>query len=203
MCIRFLFFFYFLVCLTSCGPSQVEIKQVVVDREVKMTQRFLTVDDSVISNGDPMKIIEPVWRTVDIYGSKEKYDSGMNRFSDPQRAVFAVMWYRGEVGNGGHSQFYTNSTGILWEDAMKGFELIGIVDGKKIIEESVKRYGERPSFAREKRLEILESRNIDFEDLDSRLYTLDSAVNFNKRILNYIQKNKSSFYFSGNVIVPE
>jgi hypothetical protein len=168
-----------------------------------MTQKFLVVDDSVISSGDAMKIIEPVWRTVDIYGSKEKYDIGIGKFSEPQRAVFAVMWYRGEVGNGGHSQFYSNSTGIVWEDAMKGFELIGIVDGKKIIEESVKRFGERPSFAIEKRLEILESRDIDFEDLDSRLYALDSSVNFSRRILNYIQKNKSSFYFSGNVIVPE
>ncbi|HCZ34456.1 MAG TPA: hypothetical protein DHV26_00850, partial [Cytophagales bacterium] len=30
------------------------------------------------------------------------------------------------VSNGGHLQFYSNSTGSVWEDAVKGFKLIGL-----------------------------------------------------------------------------
>ena len=49
----------------------------------------------------------------------------MNPFSLPQRYVFAIQWHIGEVNNGGHYQFYDNSTGIVWEDSLKGFEVIG------------------------------------------------------------------------------
>jgi hypothetical protein len=88
------------------------------DRETK-------IDDKVMETRDPMKVIDPLWWTVSIYDSKEKYEKDLKSFSFHQRAVFALMWYMAEVNNGGHSQFYSNSTGIVWEDAMDGFELIG------------------------------------------------------------------------------
>jgi hypothetical protein len=108
-----------------------------------------------------------------------------------------------EVNNGGHAQFYSNTTGIVWEDAMDGFELIGLTEGMKIIEESANRFGSKPSFDREERENVLDSLDIDFDDLDARFYKLDSTVNITDRIADYIQENKVAFYFEGEIEVPK
>lgn len=152
---------------------------------------------------DPMKVIDPLWWTVSIYDSKEKYENDLEPYSFHQRAVFALMWYMAEVNNGGHLQFYSNSTGIVWEDAMEGFELIGLKEGKVIIEESARRFGTRPSFDREERENVLNKIDNDFEDLDSLFYKLDGTVNITERIADYILKNKIGFYFEGNIEIPE
>jgi len=168
-----------------------------------MIKKHLRIDDKVIATRDPMKIIDPVWWSVSIYDSKEKYEKDLEPFSYHQRAVFALMWYMAEVNNGGHSQFYSNSTGIVWEDAMDGFELIGLTEGKKIIEESAKRFGTKPSFDREERENALDLLDEDFDDLDSRFYKLDNAVNITDRIADHIEKYKEAFYFEGEIEVPE
>jgi len=81
-----------------------------------------------------------------------------------------------EVNNGGHCQFYSNSIGIVWEDAMEGFELIGLLKGKAIVDETVRRFGTRPSFDREERGNALDLIDDDFADLDSDFYNLDARV---------------------------
>jgi predicted Zn-dependent protease with MMP-like domain len=113
------------------------------------------------------------------------------------------MWYTGEVNNGGHYQFYTNSTGIVWEDAMDGFELIGLDEGKRIIEESAKRFGSKPSFVRSQRESLLDSIDEDFEDLDSQFYKLDNEINITEKIAEFIVANPIPFYFEGEIEVPK
>jgi hypothetical protein len=169
----------------------------------RMKSEHVKIDDKVMETRDPMKVIDPLWWTVSIYDSKEKYEKDLAPFSSHQRAVFALMWYMTEVNNGGHSQFYSNSTGIVWEDAMKGFELIGLMEGKEIIEESARRFGTRPSFDRTERENALDKLDQDFDDLDSRFYKLDSAVNITDNIADYILKNKTAFYFEGDIEIPE
>lgn len=168
-----------------------------------MKSEHVKIDDKVMETRDPMKVIDPLWWTVSIYDSKEKYEKDLASFSFHQRAVFALMWYMTEVNNGGHSQFYSNSTGIVWEDAMNGFELIGLMEGKEIIEESARRFGARPSFDRTERENALDKLDEDFDDLDSRFYKLDSTVNITDNIADYILKNKTAFYFEGDIEIPE
>ena len=115
--------------LLSCNSKNKNISQL----NLKMVKKRIKIDDKVIETGDPMKVIDPLWWSVSIYDSKEKYEKDLKPFSFHQRAVFALMWYMAEVNNGGHSQFYSNPTGIVWEDAMVGFELIGLTEGMKII----------------------------------------------------------------------
>jgi hypothetical protein len=167
-----------------------------------MTKKRVKIDDNVMESRDPMKVIEPLW-PVSIYDSKEKYEKDLEPFSFHQRAVFALMWYMAEVNNGGHSQFYSNSTGIVWEDAMDGFELIGLVEGKAIIEESAKRFGTRPSFDREERQNSLDKLAEDFDDLDSRFFKLDSTVNITDKIADHILANRIAFYFDGDIEMLE
>jgi Domain of unknown function (DUF4375) len=174
-----------------------------IPKKIKMISKNIKIDDKVIDTRDPMAVIDPLWWLVSIYDSKEQYEKDLKPFSLHQRAVFAIMWYMGEVNNGGHSQFYSNSTGIVWEDAMNGFELVGLKEGKSILEESAKRFGTSPSFDRKKRETALDLLNENFDDLDSRFYKLDSSINITERIADYIQANKKAFYFEGKVEIPE
>ncbi len=167
-----------------------------------MENKFLKIDDKTIEKRDPMAVIDPLWWKVNIYGSKEDYEKDLQSFSIQQRAVFAVMWYMSEVKNGGHYQFYTNATGIVWRDAQEGFGLIGIREGKKIIAESALRFGAPPSFDRLERENQLDLINESFKDSDRLFYKLDSETDLVERIADYITANPSPFYFEGEVKIP-
>jgi hypothetical protein len=198
---KIVFAILIIVSAFSCGQNNK--KESDTQSSKRMENKYVKIDDTTIATKDPMKVIDPLWWTVDIYNSKEQYEKDLEPYSFHQRAVFAIMWYMGEVNNGGHYQFYTNSTGIVWEDAMDGFELIGLDEGKRIIEESAKRFGSKPSFDRTERENFLDSIDEDFEDLDSRFYKLDSELNLTDKIAQYISANPIPFYFEGEIEIPK
>src|SRR5689334_19584479 len=104
-----------------------------------MERVSITIDADTIAKGDLSSIIEPVWWTAHIYGTLAIYEASLKSFSHSQRIIFALQWYQAEVDNGGHDQFYFNSTGIVWPDALAGFDAIGVPEGATIIRESAKR----------------------------------------------------------------
>ena len=132
---------------------------------------------------DPMEMIDPLWWSVSIYDSYEKYISDLKPFTMPQRYVFAMMWYAAEVENGGHDQFFSNSTGIVWEDALNGFKEIGCENCRDILSEAAKRMGGKPSFVRAERWQQEDELEPDFEDLDDRFY--DESNNYAESIIEY------------------
>ena len=102
------------------------------------------VDDATIAGDNPWAVIEPVWWLADIYDGAAAYEHSLQQFSQSQRFVFAVRWYIAEVNNGGHNQFYSNSTGIVWRDAVAGFEAIGAPRAATIVKISAERMGGSP-----------------------------------------------------------
>ena len=78
------------------------------------------IDDAVIDGSNPMAAIDPLWWLANIYDGPDEYERSLQPFATPQRLVFAMCWYDAEVCNGGHDQFYSNSTGIVWRDALRG-----------------------------------------------------------------------------------
>ncbi|WP_432664409.1 DMP19 family protein [Wukongibacter baidiensis] len=171
--------------------------------ENEMTKKELveiTIDDEVINSNDVFRIIEPLWWNVSIYDGEEQYFRDLQPFTDSQRYVFAIIWYLSEVNNGGHDQFYFNSTGIVWEDAMKGFEVIGLKKNYEIIKESTMRLGGYPSKDRIERNNQLEKLEPEFDDLDDRLYKLEKDID--EELLEYIKNNREEFYFKGDVEKP-
>jgi uncharacterized membrane protein len=162
----------------------------------------VVVNDQVIDEGDVYKIIDPLRWTVSIYDGLEKYESDLKKFSIPQKYIFAISWYRDEINNGGHDQFYSNSTGIVWEDALNGFKEIGLPEFQKILEESAQRMGGYPSKDRNERQDQLSTQNPDFEDLDKRYYKLEGS-SFDSAMLKYIKKNRRNFYFDEVVKKPK
>ena len=168
-----------------------------------MTEQIrFDIGDREIDGNDYFIVIEPVFWSVSIYDGPERYEEDLASFSPEQRLVLAYHWYLSEVNNGGHDQFYYNSTGIVWPDALNAFRKIGPSEVVAIIEASMNRIGGTPSLDREERQEQLEQMNADFEDLDRELFRLEEEEDFEERVLEFIRANRERFLFSGVVKKP-
>lgn len=165
-------------------------------------QTKFEVADRQINGNDYFAVIEPVFLSVSIYDGPEKYERDVARFSKEQRYVLACHWYLGEVNNGGHDQFYDNSTGIVWKDAKDGFIGIGAKEVAAIIGESSRRLGGSASLHREERQQELERSRPRFDDLDDKLFALEKKIDLDKKLIDYIRANRTKFYFSGSVKNP-
>lgn len=162
----------------------------------------IVVDDAVIDTRDPYAVIDPVWWTGNIYGSVADYEASLRTFTREQRLIYAAMWYLSEVNNGGHDQFFFNSTGIVWPDAREAFPRMDLPEVAEILDESAERLGDSPSRDRDERGLQLESSKADFRDLDDRLYDLESELDIDARLADFIQAHRQQFYFDGSVSKP-
>ncbi len=159
----------------------------------------ICVDDDTIAAGDTWAVIEPVWWSANIYDGPEQYELSLLQFSRSQRQVFAVFWYRAEVNNGGHHQFYSNSTGIVWKDALEAFQALEEPEFTRILAESAARLGGSPSLDRYQRSQQLNSFAPDFNDLDDQFYEAERKVNLDDRVMSFIRALPSDFYFEGKI----
>jgi len=170
---------------------------------IKYSKEKVNIDDTYITNNDSWDIIAPLQQTVSIYDSVEKYESDLKKFTQEQRYVFAINWYAADVNNGGHHQFYLNSTGIVYSDALQGLKVIGALEFFKILEESSIKMAGGLSPNRNIRMDFLQEHDIDFEDIDNKFYKLDKTNPLEIFLHNYIGKNKEKFYFEGEIEVSD
>ena len=166
--------------------------------QVEYETAYFDINEDFIENNDMYAIIEPLWWAVNYYDGEETYERDMAQFTLEQRYIFAIALYTAEVNNGGHDQFYFNSSGIVWEDAMRGFEAAGLKKNYEIIKESAERLGGYPSKNRLERQDRLEQYEPDFDDLDSRFYRSEEE-DFEDALLRYIRANKEKFVFKGTL----
>ncbi len=68
---------------------------------------------------------------------------GYDALSQPQKHYFTVFCYHGEVNNGGHSQYFVNSSGDHWKDAIKGLKAIGANSRLNILDEATRLFGSK------------------------------------------------------------
>lgn len=160
-----------------------------------MKKYNITVNE-IMKSDCAQNIIEPVWFSVNIYDSIEQYNKDLAAFSLPQRYVFAIQWYSAEVCNGGHDQFFFNSTGIVWKDALMGLKEIGAQKNAEILESAVERMGGTPAFDREERWNQMDELEPDFDDLDDDFYEGD---NLEEIVMKYIKEHAQDFVFCGEV----
>jgi hypothetical protein len=161
----------------------------------------LRVDPDVLRGDDAYAFaaIAPVYWTANIYRGPGEYEASLAAFTPPQRRLFALWWYRAEVNNGGHDQFYYNPTGIVWRDALAGFELLGLADFAAILRESAQRLGGAPPLEQEARLEARARLRPAFADLDERFYQLERAVDLDAQMLAFARSHPEDFAFDGVV----
>ncbi len=160
----------------------------------------VVIDDGVIAGDDPMAVIDPVWWTSDFYADYARYEESLAPFSWPQRLVWAVLWHHSEVCNGGHDQFFYNSTGMVWPEALEGLEAIGRADLAAILREAAARFPAPPSRERAQREDVLDEAEIEFNDLDERFFV--AMAGLDHALLAYIRAQPEAFYFDGVVNKP-
>ena len=144
-------------------------------------------------------ILDPIYWTIDIYSSYEEYLNSAGDFTLEQRYLNAISWYFMEVNNGGHFQFFDNSTGIVWEDALNGLKEFGMEELADNFKKIVELFGGKIPFDREERWEAMDKMSEDFEELldkaDSVVYDLyDYDYAFE---MKYIKSHPEKFVFEG------
>lgn len=126
----------------------------------------------------------------------EESNGGVPALSIPQQHFSAVTDLDAEVNNGGHSQYFVNSSGDQWKQALAGLEAMGCTERAAILREAVRTFGASgPSIDRKARQEELSklARKDDelFDALDSRYYESKEIIDvFATR---YVIANADSF----------
>jgi len=121
---------------------------------------------------------------------------GFFRLKPPQKSYLAVLMLDGEVNNGGLSQYFFNSSGGNWRDALAGLEAMGAAGQLAVFREAIAKFGkDGPSQDRALRQEQLAklTRRDDalFDALDNRYYeSKDSIEVLAKR---YVLRNADAF----------
>jgi hypothetical protein len=177
--------------LPLCKPAGEDLQPVRLD-----------VDTNFLSSHDATDILDPVWWSGDIYDSVIDYDRCLAPFSREQRILYAVLWYQSEVDNGGHDQFFFNSTGIVYPDAVSGLRELSLLEGVEILTEAGRRMGGIPARDRAERQRQLNKLHPEFGDLDTRFYDLDKKVNLDATMTSYMRAHADAFGFHGVVQIP-
>ena len=94
----------------------------------------------------------------------------------PERArnLFCVHWTHLEVHNGGFSQYFSNSTGVLAPEAVIGFRAIGLPEVAQVIAGAMERVGRpypRDRSLRQRAVGVHDER-LDFAPEDARFFEL-------------------------------
>ncbi len=174
-----------------------------VRREPETRPKHIRIDEARIAAiDDVMDLIEPVWWTVTIYDGPAAYEESLAPFTRAQRLVNAIQWYRAEVDNGGHGQFYGNSTGIVWRDVLAGFELLGLEEFADNLRASADLLGGDPPLDRREREALLDQLKPDFGEITQRFWELEAQTDLDTVILDYARAHPEEFLFDGVIYVP-
>jgi hypothetical protein len=106
---------------------------------------------------------------------------GFDGLSEPQKFYYGVSVYDGEVNNGGHAQYFYNSSGDFWKTALAGLHAIGAAERAKILQKVIHLFGPAgPSEDRDTRHQQLarfSNRQVKTLDaLDDRYYSCEENV---------------------------
>lgn len=122
--------------------------------------------------------------------------SGFDALSQPQKLYYAAFVCHNEVNNGGFSQYFMNSSGSHWQDALAGFKAMGFVERSEILNEAVRKFGkESPSTNRQTRIgqlaELTSREENVFYALETRYF--DCKETFEVISARYVLKNPEAF----------
>lgn len=172
-------------------------------REGVPRQRTITVEE-ILATDDMWTINEPAYWTINIYGSYDNYLESAKGFTVEQRYLNAICWYFAEVNNGGHHQFFYNSTGIVWKDALAGLRLFKMDILADNLQSVINYFGGSVPFDREERWTILkdwenEEELFDFLDKkDDVVYEYDGIYED-----TFVHEHPELFVFDGTYTVSE
>lgn len=117
---------------------------------------------------------------------------GVAALSVPQRRYNAVLTFDGEVRNGGLSQYFFNSSGDEWRDALAGLDAMELKERTAILREALAKFApESLSENRKERMLQLSKLAKGDDELDTRYYK--SKENVDVMATRYVIKNSEAF----------
>lgn len=161
----------------------------------------VVIDADFIASHEPHEIVEPMQWLVETCEGPEEYERSVSRFSREQRLVFAQDQYLSEVHSGGHDSFFRYGGGALWRDAVAGLEETGQADLAELLAEAASRFGEAVPTDVDERAAVLDELEIDFSDLDERLYATLSRSH-GEALERYVAANAEAFLLDEMVERP-
>jgi hypothetical protein len=87
------------------------------------------------------QLVKTVWDNISIYDGPEEFLSQFARSPPVARTLFAAHWCQSEVLNGGFSQFFGNSTGVLAPEAAVAFDSIGMPKAAQKVKDAMQWFG--------------------------------------------------------------
>jgi hypothetical protein len=143
-------------------------------------------------------LIEPYRDMVSIYDGPEVFLAGFSKLPSASQHLFAANWCDYEICNGGFSQFFTNSTGVLAPEALNGFRAIGAHACAEVLEQAMHIFEEPYPRDREAREEYLASlcssiehsaESDPFQGLDSAYYSAGDREQLYSLMDSYAQQH--------------
>ena len=104
----------------------------------------------------------------------DAYREGCKQYSRAVVEMAAVLCYRSATQNSGHFGFF-EAAGPTWPDAIAGLERLDCTEAIAILREAIRRAGVTETSSRKDYLALFDA-DLDFDDLDSRLWALDDAI---------------------------
>ncbi|MGB7281266.1 MAG: DMP19 family protein [Candidatus Acidiferrum sp.] len=168
-----------------------------------MSAEYLVPRDDLSSVADVdlfWAVVKPMWNDLDFYGHPRKANEFFEKASASQGAMIAIWWCRSEVCNGGFDQFFWNSTGMIWPQALNGFRLVGADSYAALLADALKMFpGSIAPLNRNERDQALES-NSDrmsvFDPIDEAFFALerDTDRNLDCICAKYIRSHPAEFF---------
>ncbi len=169
----------------------------------KLMKKHFEFSEQDIAEGkySAWQLVQPLWYNVNIYDDLKAYEKDLEPFTDAQRKIFALWWYDAEVCNGGHDQFFFNSTGIVWKDAIEGMRMIGASAAAGNFQKAIDCFGGTVPFDRDERNEMLDELSEDedfddFEEIDSFYY--ENNEDIVALMDEYVKKHAAEFAVNGD-----
>jgi hypothetical protein len=139
------------------------------------------------------KVVEGIWSALN---TPYEADPRLGELTQGQRAIYALKWVEAEVWNGGFAQYFSNSTGFLWPEAVEGAELLDLPRLAQVLHEAAAPFGQPYPRDRELRESILDLLSEDYDDywdpFDAAFYDLTDRMT--AAMLDYIDANPAEFY---------
>jgi len=94
------------------------------DETVRRKLNFRSVSLLMDAGEKYWSVLDPIWDNINI-DSAESFSSTFETVPRDVAVLYAAHFCQSEVCNGGFTQFFSNSTGVLAPEAVEGFRAIG------------------------------------------------------------------------------
>src|SRR5262245_30555505 len=88
-------------------------------------------------NAPPDEAISALSDLAGVWSGRVQISAGvLTGLSQPETAAHLTMWYTGEVGNGGHTQYYMNLWGSHAHETFAALAQLGLREHARVLQES-------------------------------------------------------------------